>query len=73
MTHEQQVEKYANELIGKFTFSWKECDNAKKCAIISVENSIEEWDNIDTYIPIEFVKDRLKFYRDVKKFIERAR
>ena len=54
----------AEELIEKFTFSCRECDNAKQCALIAVDEIINEyWSHHNN--------NRVYWWEEVKQEIEK--
>ena len=60
----------AIELVDRFSFNCRECDNAKQCAIIVVEEIIEEcykWSGGDNNT---WDKERFNFWTEVKREIE---
>jgi len=60
----------AIELVDRFSFNCRECDNAKQCAIIAVEEIIEEcykWSGGDNST---WDRERFNFWTEVKREIE---
>ena len=61
----------AIELVDRFSFNCRECDNAKQCAIVAVEEIIEEcykWSGEDNST---WDKERFNFWTEVKREIEK--
>lgn len=53
----------AEELIEKFTFSCRECDNGKQCALIAVDEILNEYWSHDT--------NRRDWWEEVKQEIKK--
>ena len=74
--------EYANELIGKYKgFSCNSCFGkdsdlitAKQCALIDVQNTIEQWEYIDTYLANGMGKlnPNLEYFQQVKTEIQNS-
>lgn len=63
----------AINLVDKFTFSCIECDfhsNAKQCALMAVDEIIEELKSIELNYDLNFQTDLLPYYLEVKTEIE---
>jgi hypothetical protein len=61
----------AKELAMKFD-KYGETDNAKQCALIAVDEIIQQWEVIDTYVA-DFggeLNQSLKFWQQVKQEIQ---
>jgi hypothetical protein len=57
----------AEELVDKFSFSCRECDNSKQCALIAVDEILDD-DCFD--MGEEAFDKRINFWQQVKKEIE---
>jgi hypothetical protein len=57
----------ARELVELFSFNCRECDNAKQCALIAVDEFLKI-ENVKPYI---LHKEIIKFYQEVKQEIEK--
>ena len=60
----------AIELVDRFSFNCRECDNAKLCAIVTVDEIIEEcykWSGEDNST---WDRERFNFWTEVKREIE---
>jgi hypothetical protein len=74
----------AKELVEKFTFNCRECDNAKQCALIAVNQIIEALETYDemtekhlkrefpNYLSCELqnMEQDFRYYQKVKQEIE---
>jgi hypothetical protein len=81
----QTAKEKAKELVENFTFNCRECDNAKQCALIAVNQIIEALETYDerteehlkeefpNYLSCELqnMEQDLRFYEQVKKEIEK--
>jgi hypothetical protein len=57
----------AKELVEKFTFNCRECDNAKQCALIAVDEILDD----DMYgMDEELFEERINYWEEVKQEIE---
>lgn len=63
------VEEKAKELVDKFTFNCRECDNAKQYALIAVDEIIKSSTYPIGYSLIHF--EAMKFWEEVKKELEK--
>jgi hypothetical protein len=62
----------ARELVDKFYNEVKYMERAKKCALIAVDEIIQQWEVIDTYIA-DFggkLNQSLKYWQQVKQEIQ---
>jgi hypothetical protein len=63
MTPKEKAEK----LVDKFSFSCRECDNSKQCALIAVDEILDD----DCFDMCEEAFDkRINFWQQVRKEIE---
>jgi hypothetical protein len=65
----------AQELVEKFTFNCRECDNAKQCALIAVDELINSRPIIPSPIPCEDIDACIiqarDYWQEVKREIEK--
>jgi hypothetical protein len=59
----------AKELVDRFAFNCRECDNARQCALIAVDEILESLSDI--YIQGETDIDEVRiYYREVKEELD---
>jgi hypothetical protein len=69
---EELVSKFNFEHIGQTYILHQTVDESKRCALIAVDEVIQQWEVIDTYIA-DFggqLNQSLKFWQEVKKEIQ---
>ena len=64
----------AQELVDKFTFSCRECDNARLSALIAVDEIIEQWEYIYVHIAdgMGELNPNLKYWYEVKHELNKS-